>query len=393
MKSLFLAGETLKDFEGVSKKIIEQINALERLGLNVVLSDLKTDDKNKFIGRYVDGQIIDKYSKIDFLSKLQSRIKYKNLYKYIIANKIKLVYIRYAHFANPFFISFLKKLKKSGIKVLLEIPTYPYDKEYDSLKLTIKTLLWVERMSRRHFKNLVTLIITFTPETKIFGVPAIEISNGIEVNSICIVSPRETDDEIHLIGVASIAYWHGYDRVIEGIKNYYRRHQNIKRVFFHVIGDSSDAESLRYKKLVKQYNLTEYIKFHGKRFGKELDDLFNRADIGVGCLGCHRKGMRYSKSLKNREYCARGIPFFYSETDESFEKQNFIFKVPSSDSPVDIIEIIKFIDNNKFDRSQIREYALKNLTWDRQFEKVLSKALPAFKIPNTFHASLKDRLF
>ena len=105
MKSLFLVCETLQDFEGVSKKILEQINALERLGFNVVLSDLKTDDKSQFTGRYIDGEIIDKYSNSDLISKIQSRIKYRNLYRYIIANEIKLVYIRYAHFANPFFIS------------------------------------------------------------------------------------------------------------------------------------------------------------------------------------------------------------------------------------------------------------------------------------------------
>ena len=114
MKCLFLVCETLQDFEGVSKKILEQANALERLGFNVVLSDLKTDDRNKFTGRYIGREIIDKYSNIDLISKIQSRINYRNLYRYIVANEIKLVYIRYVHFANPFFISFLKKLKRKG---------------------------------------------------------------------------------------------------------------------------------------------------------------------------------------------------------------------------------------------------------------------------------------
>lgn len=376
MKSLFLICEPLLEYSGISMKILAQEKALERLGFQVVLSELKTDNKNKFTGRYIGKKIIDKYSNINIIGKIQSRIKYKNLYCYITANEVKLVYIRYVHFANPFFISFLKKLKRSDIKVLLEIPTYPYDQEYNNLKITNEVLMWIEKLSRKKFKDLVSHIITFTPETKIFGVPSIEISNGIEVSSIKIAEQRAPDNDIHLIGVASIAYWHGYDRVIEGIYNYYLQNPGKKKVFFHIVGDAADKESMRYHDLVNKYKINSYIRFHGKKFGKELDILFNNADIAVGCLGCHRKGMKYSKSLKNREYCARGIPFFYSETDKAFENQNFIFKAPADESPIDIDEIIKFYDGNKFDRDNIRNYAFRNLSWDKQFEKVMKNVFP-----------------
>ena len=231
MNALFLIGETIKEFGGISMKILSQINGLERLGLKVILSDIKADNKNKFTGRYVGEEIIDRYSNITFIAKIQSRVKYKNLYRYIKANGIKLVYIRYVHFANPFFISFLKNLKRREIKVLLEIPTYPYDQEYKNLKTIPKLIMGIEKRSRWQFKDLVTCIITFTPETKIFGVPAIEINNGIETNSIKIAEKREANKEIHLIGTASIAYWHGYDRVIEGLRNYYLHKSNKENSF------------------------------------------------------------------------------------------------------------------------------------------------------------------
>lgn len=378
MKSLFLVGESLKDFEGVSKKIVEQINALKRLGFDVVLSDLKTDDEDKFIGRYVNGQIIDKYSKIDVIGKLQSRIKYKNLYKYIINHKIKLLYIRYGHFANPFFISFLRKIKKKGVQILLEIPTYPYDQEYHNLKFTIKLLMWIERISRKQFKNTITRILSVTPATTIFGVPVIEINNGIEAALIDLAEKIETKNEIHLIGVASIAFWHGYDRVIEGMHNYYQ-HSNEKQVFFHIVGDNSNLASANLKDAVQRYNLKDFVHFYGRKSGKELDELFNKADIAVGSLACHRISIKNIKSLKNREYCARGIPFFYSETDMDFENKDFVFKVPGNDNPIKIEEIVKFVTNNKFERKKIRQYALANLSWDKQFEKVLQEVFIDFR--------------
>lgn len=379
MNGLFLIGEALTEFNGISKKILAQVGALERLGVNIDLSYLNANSKNELVGRYINGERIDKYSTNPVISQFQWRCKYNNLLAYVKEKKIQVVYIRYVHFANPFFISFLKKLHKSDIKILLEIPTYPYDQEYKDIKFTSKIVLLIEKLSRRQFKKYVTRIITLTPHPSIFGVPAIVINNGIDPESINMVRNNKRGDEIHLIGVASIAYWHGYDRVIEGLHNYYNEKSIKKEVFFHIVGDDSNSESLHYKESVKKYNLSNYIIFHGRKSGEQLDSVFNKADIAVGSLGCHRISINNIKSLKNREYCARGLPFFYSETDIDFEGKNFIFKVPGNDNPIDIEEIVKFIGRHKFDPMTIRKYAIKNLTWDQQFEKVLNDVFPSFK--------------
>jgi glycosyltransferase involved in cell wall biosynthesis len=382
MNALFLISEKLTDFGGISKKIFAQVNALKHLGMNVAFSYLVANDKNEFTGRCVDGEIIDTYSGSAIISQLQWRCMYKNLYNYIQTSGIRFVYIRYIHFANPFFISFLRKLKKSDVKILLEIPTYPYDQEYMDLKFTSRMVLFIEKFFRRKFRNYVTRVITLTDHATIFGIPTIQISNGIDPGSINIIQKRKPDDEIHLIGVASIAYWHGYDRVIEGLHRYYSNVESVKKkVFFHIAGDSSNAESVRIKELVKKYNLNNYVIFYGRKAGEELDMLFNRADIAVGSLGCHRISMKKVNPLKNREYCARGLPFFYSEIDEDFEDKDFILKVPSNDDPVDIDAIVRFISNNEFDPAEIRNYAIKNLTWDRQFKKILNDIFNDFQMP------------
>jgi glycosyltransferase involved in cell wall biosynthesis len=377
MNILFLVSEAVTDSGGNSKKILAQIKAFEHHAMKVAFSYLVADDKNKFIGRYINGEILDKYWGSRIIRELQWRCKYKNLYNYIQANEIKLVYMRYIHFANPFFISFLKKLKKSDVKTLLEIPTYPYDHEYKNLKSTSEIVLLIEKFSRRKFKNYVTRIITLSHHTTILGVPTIQIRNGIDPNSIEMIQKSKTDNDVHLIGVASMAYWHGYDRVIEGMHNYYcNGEDDKKRVFFHIAGDNSNTESIRYKELVNKYNLSNYVIFYGRKSGKELDMLFNKADMAVGCLGCHRKAMKHSKSLKNREYCARGIPFFYSEIDDDFEGKDFILKVPANDDPINIEKVMNFLDNKTIDAVKIRNYAFENLTWDRQFEKVLQDVFP-----------------
>jgi len=364
------------EFGGISKKILAQVNALKYHGMHVDLSYLKINDKYKFIGRYVDDNILEKYSNISLVGKFQRRYKYKNLYNYITKKEIKFLYIRYNHFANPFFINFLKKVKQKGVIILMEIPTYPYDQEYQNAHFISKIGLLVEKQSRKKFKKYVTRIITLSHDTTIFGVPAIEISNGIDPNSVNIVQKSKSDKEFHLAGAATISLWHGYDRVIEGLNKYYNEGgTKIIKVFFHIAGDSSNKESIRYKELVNRYRLEGYVFFHGRKFGKALDDFFNNADIGVGSLGCHRIGINYIKSIKNREYCARGIPFFYSETDQDFEGKDFILKVVADDSPINIQEIINFLSNKKFDPFKIRNYAVENLTWEQQFKKIFREIL------------------
>lgn len=376
MKALFLTGDTLTDFGGISKKIIAQVNALKNLGIKVSLSYLKTDDKNIVVARYIDKKKIDQFSSNPILSQIQWRARYKNVYGYIAENRIEIVFIRYIHFANPFFTLFLKKLHKKDIKVLLEIPTYPYDQEYQELKFTSKLVLLIEKLSRRRFKKYITRILTVTPYKKIFGVPTIEISNGIDPSSIKMVEKNNADSDINLIGVASMAHWHGYDRMIEGFRDYYSKPTNKRNIFFHIVGDNDNAESLRYKELVKEYGLSEYIFFYGRKSGEELDEIFNHADLAVGSLACHRIAVKDVKSLKNREYCARGLPFFYSETDAEFEGKDFVFRVPANETPIDIENIFKFISNHNFDTKKIRKYAVENLSWEKQYQKVLKELFP-----------------
>lgn len=376
MNALFVVSEPITDFSGISKKILAQVSAIRYNGIKVALSYLKVKDNYKFTGRYIDEEILDKYSNISIISKLQRRSKYNNLFRYVKSNNIKLVYIRYTHFANPFFISFLKKLKNNGTIILLEMPTYPYDQEYQNAGFASKVALLVEKLYRKKIKKYVTRIITVSHHNTIFKTPTIQINNGIDVDTINVKKNRKTDNEFHLIGVATISLWHGYDRVIEGLHNYYRDQEpGRKKVFFHIVGDSSGSEAVRYIEMVKKYELGNYVIFYGKKSGKELDILFDNMDIAVGSIGCHRIGLKYIKSLKNREYCARGIPFFYSETDEDFEDKPFTFKVSANDNPVSIEDIINFIRNNRFDPAKIRNYAIENLTWKKHFAELLHEIL------------------
>ena len=70
--------------------------------------------------------------------------------------------------------------------------------------------------------------------------------------------------------------------------------------------------------------------------------------MGIGSLARHRSGIDKIKTLKNREYAARGIPFVYSETDDDFEHQPYILKAAPDDSPLTSKSnsLLSIIENN-----------------------------------------------
>ena len=128
-----------------------------------------------------------------------------------------------------------------------------------------------------------------------------------------------------------------------------------------------------YKKDVAKHQLEKYIIFHSALYGKELDAVFEQSDMGIGSLSRHRSGIDKIKTLKNREYAARGIPFVYSETDDDFEHQPYILKAAPDDSPLDIEKVIRFYQSLKTTPLQIRMSIEQSLSWKAQMQIVINE--------------------
>ena len=219
-------------------------------------------------------------------------------------------------------------------------------------------------------------IVTFSNEESIFGKRTICISNGIDLDSIPLHNPQKQDD-IHLIAVAEIHYWHGFDRLVAGIGEYYKRNPNGRKVYFHVIGWEDDRGTtsngyLTVKEMARKYGIEQYMINHGKLFGEQLDEVFNQCVFAIGSLGRHRSGITDIKTLKNREYAARGIPFIYSENDSDFDDKPYVMNAPADESPINIQDIIDFINTHDFNPSEIKN-TVEHLSWEHQMKKIVRK--------------------
>lgn len=355
---------------GVYKKILSQLSALRNLNIEVDLIS-SVIDKNyeiRILGNKDEQKIIEKFNRKTV--KITRYIYYRKVYQIIKQNKYDLIYIRYAQTAMPFFNNFLKKINQNTkTKILLEIPTYPYDNENKDIKGIKGFKIFLEKKYREKMNKYVRNIVTFTNDKKIWGIPCINISNGIDLSKVKIVEKQE-HKEIAFISISSCCFWHGIDRFLYSLLQY-KKNGGKEKIKFYIVGEGSETSKL--KKIVEEnIELQDIVIFHGFKSGEELDEVYNNSDIALGSLGFYRSGLEKGSTLKMREYCAKGLPFVVGYDDTSFSKDlPFYYQVSNDESLLDIEKIIEWYKNLKITPEEIRKYAEDNLSWDKQMKKVI----------------------
>ncbi len=376
MKILFLVYHGFSEYSGISKTIHYQVKGLRENGHDVRLCYYGFAE-NGHRCRYIDDKVLKDYGSGQ-IAAIRQRMDYNCIYDYCVCEHIEFVYARCFQNANPWLIGLFKKLRKKGVRAVTEIPTYPYDNEFsDNSDWNTKVGLWIDKKYRNSLSRQMDAIVTFSDAKIIFGQRAINISNGVDFESIPLHSrQRPVNDQLHLIGVAEVHFWHGFDRIVAGIGEYYKNGGH-RDVYFHIVGGVHPAymrdlpQAPGFQTLIDKYGIGGKILFHGTLFGQQLDDVFNQCQFAIGSLARHRSGITVIKTLKNREYATRGIPFIYSEQDSDFDNQPYIIKAPADESPIDIQQILDFMSSFDMEPDSIRK-TVEHLAWKNQMQKVIN---------------------
>ena len=364
-KALFLIFHGFDPSNGISKKIGYQVDALRACGMEVMLAYM---DERQGKRRMIDQEVVADYG-TGLMGKILKRTDFRAVVRKAREQAVDLVYIRSNHNANPFTIHMVRQLRRAGIRVVMEIPTYPYDQEYRAQHMMRQIM--TDRIFRHWLAREVDAIVTFSDYERIFGQRTIRISNGISFEQVPLKKNSAVTDELRLIGVAEIHRWHGFDRVVKGLAAYYGQQPTL-RVHFHVVGYFfTDNEEQEFRQLIAELGVANYVTLHGRQHGEALNELFDLCHFGIGSLGRHRVGIDRIKTLKNREYAARGIPFVYSETDSDFDQQPYVLKAPADESALDIAQIVDFQQALQLTAEEIRQ-SIKHLSWQHQMQHVLN---------------------
>lgn len=386
MKVLYLCIMDLKHLgsAGIKKKVISQISVLKKFGASVDLIYSSGDDIN----------LLNSHGQVQKLKKVSVGSNHRRFHNSLLKNinfsEYDAVYIR-LDYVSFYLISFLKYIQKSNSQtaILVEIPTYPYRKEVlergsrilrKNPLLTIKLYLSMleDYLFSFFLKNKVSRIITFSKDKKIYGVPTLNISNGVNMSEVKVKKASiQKQEGIDIIAVSTLNKWHGYDRLIKGMGEYYQSKSVNHKVRLHIVGDGEELEY--YKSLVKDFHIERHVFFYGLLQSKELDEVYDIADIAVDALGRHRVGVKYNSSIKGKEYLAKGLPIVSGVETELDGDENcpFYYRVISDETLVNIKEIVIFYKKlcgryiNKEDMIfEIRNYAKKNFDMEVTFNKV-----------------------
>lgn len=372
MRILFLVYHGFSEYSGISKKIHYQVKGLKESGNDTRLCYYDYNECGHRC-RYVDGRVLKDYGSGKIAGFFQ-RMDYDCIYEYCVNEQIEMVYARCFQNANPWLISFFKKLKQDGIHAVTEIPTYPYDQEFNHFEWKMRAELKIDKLFRKRLYQYMDALVTFSDAECIFGQRTIRISNGVDFDSIPIHEPNlpytnTSQHPLHMIGVAEVHPWHAFDRVMKGIGEY----KGVREVFFHVVGGVHPYRmKTDFTPIIEKYDLKNNIIFHGPLFGEELTSVFNQCQFAIGSLGRHRSGITIIKTIKNREYATRGIPFLYSEQDSDFDQMPYVLKAPADETSINIQKIIDFMDHFDMKPIEIRK-TVEHLSWRIQMQKVVDQ--------------------
>lgn len=348
---------------GVARKVEAQRATLE--GLPACMDRLCISD-----GRIAFNDLVNKDTS---KGRLARRLTYYLRFHFAVAalRGYDFAYIRYQG-SSPLMLWALHRIrwKNPGSIVILEVPTFPY--EHARVSVRDQALWIVERMSRPFLRFLVDRVVTYSRQERIFGIPTLATDNGVDVEANSVIEPPP-GEPLRLLGLANLSLWHGYDRVIAGLADYYAM-GGARDVRFIVIGEGSELPRLRQQ--AESMAMGTRVSFVGTLKGEALDAAMAEMHIGISCLGIHRVPSD-TTSLKSREFCARGLPFVLGFDERDFRSElPFVFQIPACDDPIDVAGLLQWFDSLDTRLPNyplaIRTYAEKHLSWKTKLRPVVT---------------------
>ncbi len=377
MRGIYLTLLDINQGMGYARKVFGQLQGFRALGVDMELICLGSP--NAIVRRRAKDVSTEtplaSFANLPFANRVHL---FRAALEEIRQTRPDFVYTRYP-LCDPLYVRFLSKVRSRWPACVLvaEIPTYPYGGINQQLlggsRRILGVLDWVSRRWLRRYLDRVAVVDFDGP---VLGVPSISIQNGIEVESIRLRRPGGLERDLRLLAAANLTFYHGYDRVLAGLREYAGQAGDRRPVWFELVAPEGDVLA-QLRRTARRLGVSECVIFHGQRLGGDLDAVYDRCDVGIGALGWHRTEVRRASELKLREYAARGLPFVYTAEDRMFTADvPYWLRVAADDSPLDIRRVVEFANGVYRDpgvAEKIRTYARERLDWAARMKEVVTE--------------------
>jgi glycosyltransferase involved in cell wall biosynthesis len=367
---------------GVEQKILGQFDALKSHGVSIHLVLVS----NRPLSEVFRHQIESRPGIVHLLFNVHTNFLQKRFKKFeFILNHLSqyksaetTIYMRFPA-ADPASYLFFKQVKQLGFRLYTEHQQIenPY-RQFNFIKgyFLIAVLDFLYGKSIRKlidgFVGVCQDITDFEASYLRHQVKQyLTLGNGVHVGAFPARIPLQSSSDLEIIFVGAGYRTNGLHRLIESRKNAIGN-GNSQSLLVHVVGDSNE---MQYNKdLVLKYGLEKEFVFYGFQKHKDYEHLFNTSHMAMGTLSFSRIGLHSASTLKLREYCSRGIPFFYAGDDIDFPDDfPYHLKLADNDLPFDYELLEDFNRKMQFAENvteEMRTYAKYFLDWTQKMNKL-----------------------
>lgn len=305
--------------------------------------------------------------------------KFKS-FKALLGDDADIIFIRFSFFVQTLLFPIVLIKRAQGVKIVIDVPTPRYivlNEMRGNKNKNFRLKIFLNYIFGSWVLLPASLIIQYAEESNFFSFglrkKMLKMGNGILIDdSIKIVPQEKQENKINLIAVASIAFWHGYDRLLKAMALAQQNHPDIE-INLTLVGDGELLPEL--KKLVDKLNLSAHVRFTGALYGQELEAAYEGANLGVASLGLSRIGLDEASVLKTREYIAKGLCVIATGKDPDFpEDSPYRFLVPNDESIEPIVDVLEQLISAELPRpEEVRKYAESHLAFEGKLKLVLAE--------------------
>lgn len=292
--------------DGVAKKIRAQVAAWRRAGNEVELFWLAKDPRRPVVAE--ENQFL-------FTPPFGRPVATGRLERAALEFAPDVVYLRYHIFLPP-----LLRLLRS-VPVVVEVNTDD-DREF---RLWSRRLWLYNKLNRRVLLGRSSGLVFVTEELAqnsrfaSFRKPSVVIANGILPGTRHAIAPAR-NARPRLVFLGTHGPWQGVDKVL-GLA------RAIPEYDFDLIGiETTHVEA----------EVPGNATLHGTLDEASYAPILAEADVGLGTLALHRKGMDEASPLKTREYLLHGLPIVvgYRDTDLPRPVPSYVLELPNHEQNV-----------------------------------------------------------
>ena len=232
------------------------------------------------------------------------------------------------------------------------------------------------KMEVKFFKNIIVISESLRKKFKIDAKKSTIIPLGSDILS----SKKKIYKDLHLLYIGTLTQ-RDIHKTVYGLSKFINENKDKEiKITYDIFGDGFAYETKLLKESIEKSNLGNIVKYHGRKEHYELQDYFDKCNIGVSFVPM-TEYFDCQPPTKTFEYINSGMVCLATNTSENrkiINKDNGLLFDDSSDEFKNVlVKLCQNISNYKTDKII---YSINEYTWENIVERKLLPFLESCRV-------------